>query len=129
MRRATGAQCVVLADEQGRQLARVGNATSVPLDTALTMLVDEARMTTLVSGYLNDAVEISLHHYEGKQFRIYTAVATGGPFLLMVMDRQSSLRHSGVVWLFLRRALHELRGTLHIEQHSRIEALLQEETE
>ncbi len=109
LRRATGAQCLLLADRKGRLLAQVGSAKPIPLERVLSVLAEEIAITTRMNRYLRGQVETSMHHYEGERHRIYAAVATDGPLLVVVMNQQGAFRQSGVTWLFLRRALHELR--------------------
>ena len=108
LRRGAEARCALLVDGTGQVVAQAGTLDGLP-KTVLPLLVEEASITARLHRDLEGGAEVSLHHYEGSRYQVYTAVATDIPFLLIVLSQQTPLRRSGVVWLFLRRALQELR--------------------
>jgi CheY-like chemotaxis protein len=112
LRQGTGARCALLVDTEGQVVAQAGTAEGLSLGTILPILVEEVSVTSRVDRRLEGGAEVSLHHYEGKRYQIYAAVATDTPFLLVALSSQASPRRSGVIWLFLRRTLQELRECL-----------------
>lgn len=112
LQRGLGAQCVLLIDGEGRLLTRTGTAGSLSLEEVLPIIAEESALTARLNRSIEGGVGVSLHHYEGARYQVYTAVAADNPFLLVVLSPQSPPRRLGVTWLFLRRTLEELRGLL-----------------
>ncbi len=111
LRRDTGAQCAMLADPEGRLIAQVGAADDLPLEEFLPILAEEVSISNRVGSLIGEGPGVSLHHYEGKRYQLYTAILPD-TFLLTVLSRQPSPRRFGTAWLFLRRALRELRALM-----------------
>lgn len=112
--RMTGARWVALANGEGQVLAQTGSAEGLTPGTLLTALAEEAAITAGLERCLAERVNVSLHHYEGGQYQLFAAIAIDAPLMLLVLQRNPS-SHPGVVWLFLRRALQEVRGLLGVE--------------
>jgi len=107
LRRGMGARCALLTDAEGQVVIQVGAVEGSSLETVLPLLAGEVSVTSRLEGG-----KASLHHYEAGRYQIYTAVAAEIPLLLAVLSQQTPPHRSGVTWLFLRRALQELRGLL-----------------
>jgi hypothetical protein len=114
LRRTIGARCVVLANGEGQPLVQVGSVQDLALAPLLAALAEEAAVTLGLDRCLAERVNVSLHHYEGSQYQLFAAVAVDSPLILLVLQQNPST-HPGVVWLFLRRALQEVRGLLGVE--------------
>jgi two-component system response regulator (stage 0 sporulation protein F) len=112
LRQATGARYALLAGREGQVVAQTGIVEGLPVESILSVLMEEASITALLDHHLEGGADISLHHYEGEQYQVYAAVAATGPLLLVVLGQQPPPRRLGVVWLFLRRALREARALL-----------------
>jgi len=112
LRRGTGVQCALLVDAEGRVMAQSGSVEGLALEEVLPILVQETTLTRRLDRLLAGGSEISLHHYEGSQYQIYAAVVTA-PFLLVAVSQQGPPRRLGVLWLFLRRTIDELRRMLY----------------
>lgn len=112
LRRDTVAQCVLLADTEGRRVVQVGTVQPGVLDTVLPLLADEILVVSQLSEAWHDDHVLSLHHYEGNDFEVYAASAADTPLLLVLVVPQRPHVQSGVLWLFVRRAMQELRWVI-----------------
>ncbi|HEC34853.1 MAG TPA: response regulator [Chloroflexi bacterium] len=112
LRRGTGARCALLADREGRVVAQTGTSGDLSLETILPILVEETSITARLNDHLEGRTDVSLHRYEGGRYEVHTAIATDAPFLLVLLSQRTSARRSGMIWLFLRRTLQELRDLL-----------------
>lgn len=112
LRRSTTAQGVLLIDGEGQVVAEAGRGPEERLGGLLPVLADEVGVTRrLGGGWAGDPV-FSLHYYEGSGGQIYAAAGGDFPYLLVVFTARQGLPPSGVTWLFVRRALQELRALL-----------------
>lgn len=112
LRRNTTARGVLLVDEMGQIVAEAGTAARRALHPALPALVEEIRVTRELGTLWDRESTLSLHYYEGAEGQVYAAAGGQFPYLLVVMTRRQGLPPSGVTWLFVRRALQELRSLL-----------------
>lgn len=108
LRRDTVAQCVLLADVEGQRVVQVGTVQPGVLDTVLPVLADEIGVVSRLSEAWHQDQMLSLHHYEGNDFEVYAASAADVPLLLVLVVPQRPRVQSGVLWLFVRRAMQEL---------------------
>ncbi|HIE37870.1 MAG TPA: response regulator [Anaerolineales bacterium] len=123
LRRGTGARCALLVNREGRVIAQAGTVGGLPLAGLLSTLLEEASITARLNRHLEGGADVSLHHYEGRQHQVHAAIAIDAPFMLVLLSQQPPPRRSGVVWLFLRRTLEELRELLGMEGASALSLL------
>ncbi|MGD1991924.1 MAG: hypothetical protein PVI59_01915 [Anaerolineae bacterium] len=109
LRRDTVAQCVLLADTEGRRVVQVGTVQAGVLDTVLPVLAEEILVVSRLSEAWHEDQVLSLHHYEGNDFEVYAASSADVPLLLVLVVPQRPRVQSGVLWLLVRRAMRELR--------------------
>ena len=109
LRRSTGAQCALLADPRGEVVAQVGVTEDRLLEAILPVLAEEAELNARMAPHMGEELGASLHHYEGDRYHLHAAIVPEG-FILVVLSRQPAPRRLGTTWLFLRRALRELRA-------------------
>jgi hypothetical protein len=108
LQRGIGGECVLLANGRGEVIAQTGIAEEILIEDLLPVFLEEAALTVHLGHHIGDGTGISLHHYEGDRHQIYVGVAARYRLLLVVVSRQPPPRRLGVVWLFMRRTLHEL---------------------
>ncbi len=112
LRRSTTARSVLLIDRTGRVVAEAGRGSEGRLGDLLLVLADEIGVAQrLEEGWTGEPV-VSLHYYEGNDGQVYAAAGGDFPYLLVVLTQRHGLPPSGVTWLFVRRALQELRALL-----------------
>ncbi|MBN1439410.1 MAG: response regulator [Anaerolineales bacterium] len=103
------ARCILLADSEGRCLARAGNVENFDLTQLASLL--GGSMTTL--GEAGKAVDpsdggVNLAFREGKQQDLY-AVNVGSFLLVIVIDRGPFSTRLGSVWYSAQKAVVDLR--------------------
>ncbi|MGB7539150.1 MAG: response regulator [Anaerolineales bacterium] len=103
------ARCILLADSEGRCLARAGNFEDIDLTQIASLL--GGSMTTLdEAGKAVDknAEGVNLAYREGKHEDLY-AVNIGSFLLILVIDRGPFASKLGSVWYSAQKAAAELR--------------------
>jgi len=103
------ARCILLADGEGRCLARAGNVDNLDLTQIASLL--GGSMTTLdEAGKTIDRNEegVNLAYREGKHEDLY-AVNVGSFLLIIVIDRGPFSSRLGSVWYSAQKAAGELR--------------------
>ena len=103
------ARCILLADSEGRCLARAGNIDDLDLSQIASLL--GGSMSTL--GEAGKAVDpsdegVNLAYREGKRQDLY-AVNVGSFLLILVIDRGPFSSKMGSVWYSAQKAAGELR--------------------
>lgn len=112
LRRGIGGQLVLLTNGKGEVIAQTGVAEESIEEHLLPLLLEEASLTLRLGRNIGDGPGISLHHYEGEQRQIYVGIAGPEPLVLVVVSPHPPPRRLGIVWLFLRRSLQELKTLL-----------------
>lgn len=107
-----GAHGTLLFDESGKLLAESGQRGDFDTGAFLGLLGNAMAATQAVSNVLGDQRSIDLHFYEGKQYDIYTAHVSNQVFLSLLLNKQGNNSRIGMVWLYLRRAITDLRNLL-----------------
>lgn len=115
LRRDTNAQYVSLAARDGSVIADAGSARGLRLESVLKILAEEISIAARLNRSWGKGSVLSLHHYEGRQYEVYAAAAADLPYLLLALTWQRSPAYSGVIWLFVRRTMQELRSLLRVE--------------
>jgi two-component system response regulator (stage 0 sporulation protein F) len=103
------ARCILLADSEGRCLARAGNVENLDLGQLGSLL--GGSMTTL--GEAGKAIDpgeegVNLAYREGKHQELY-AVNVGSFLLIIVIDRGPYATRLGSVWYSAQKAAGELK--------------------
>ncbi len=112
LRQDAGVHSVLLFDETGHLLAESGKRGDFDAAAFLASLGNAMAATNAVSEVLGDQEAFDLHFYEGKQYEIYSARVTPQVFLSLLMDKQGNNSRIGMVWLYLRRAITDLRNLI-----------------
>ena len=112
LRRDADAQCVLLSDADGSVVAQVGGASGLPVDAVLPALASGIPTSASLADAWDEDVVLSLHHFEVGEHGIYTATSSDLPYLLVSLGWARAPAYSGVLWLFVRRTMQELRGIL-----------------
>lgn len=108
LRFEVGAQCILLADMDGRLLAEIG----------LTDSLSPVELTELMSGgfdrlfrvarHLHEGHAFNLTYHEGVRYDVYAANVGDRLFLTLVFDRRQGASRIGMVWLYTKRAIQDL---------------------
>ncbi len=128
---------VLLLDQAGQLLAETGQRGDFDTNTFLALLGNAMAAANQVSHMLKDDGAFDLHFHEGGRYEIYTVRISDQVFLCLVLNRHGSSSRIGMVWLYLRRVITELRellnqatiagsGQLETDQRSALGAALEE---
>jgi CheY-like chemotaxis protein len=101
---------VLLLDQSGQLLAETGERGDFDTNTFLALLGNAMSAANEVAHMLKDENAFDLHFHEGERYELYTVRITDQVFLCLVLSRHGSSSRIGMVWLYLRRAITDLRG-------------------
>lgn len=103
---------VMLLDQSGQLLTEAGQRGDFDTDTFLALLGNAMAASNEVAHMLKDEDAFDLHFHEGGRYEIYTVRITDQVFLCLVLSRHGGSSRIGMVWLYLRRAITDLRELL-----------------
>jgi CheY-like chemotaxis protein len=109
LRREVGAQCVLAATANGIIVAQAGLLTDLPLEELLPVAIDGFDASLAMSRILGGSHTGHLTYYEGADHDIYVASVEEDLFILIAFDRRLQASRIGIVWLYARRAIENLR--------------------
>jgi len=112
LRADTGARCVLLPDWSGQLLVECGQRGDVDINALLALTGNSIAAATEVSRLLNEEESFDLHVHEGKRSEVYAAGVRDAVFLLLLFDRRGGGGRIGLVSLYMRRAIEDLRRLL-----------------
>ena len=109
LRREVGAQCVLAATATGSLVARAGVPSGLDLDPLLRLATGNFAASSAMVHYLGGIHSGNLTYYEGAGHDVYMANVGDDLFLLLIFDRRIQTSRIGIVWLYARRAVENLR--------------------
>ncbi len=112
LRREVAALGVSLLDQSGQLLAETGQRGDFDTDIFLVLLGNSMAAANEVAHMLKDDRAFDLHFHEGGRYEIYTVRITDQVSLCLVLSRHEASSRIGMVWLYLRRAITDLRELL-----------------
>ncbi len=112
LRDEIGAHGVLLHDQAGHLLAESGERNEFDTNAFLALQGNAMATSSALSQVLGEQEAFDLHLHEGKKYETYTACAGDHVFLSVILDKQDNNSRIGIVWLYLRRAVTDLRGML-----------------
>jgi CheY-like chemotaxis protein len=112
LRQDTNARNVLLLDRSGELLAESGPRGEFDTGAFLAALGNTMVVTNAVSEILGDSSAFDLHFHEGEKYEIYSARVSPQVFLSLLLEREDTNGRIGMVWLYLRRAVTDLRQLL-----------------
>ncbi len=112
LRFEVGAQCILLADLTGQIVSEVGITEGLDIGTFMPLIADGFATVFKVAQYLHDEETFNLNFYEGKHFDIYSTSVGDNLFVTLVFDRGKQPSRIGMVWLYVKRTIQDLLGSL-----------------
>ena len=109
LRREVGAQCVLASTAGGILVAKAGAPLGVDLEALLRLAADDFTTSFALARHLGGTQTGNLTYYEGASHDVYTASVKDDLFLVIVFDRRIQASRIGIVWLYARRAIENLR--------------------
>lgn len=98
-----------LFDQSGQLLTETGQTGEFDVTAFRALLGNTMSAASEVSRILHDDETFDLHFHEGKNYEVYATQITEHIFLALLIQRHGSASRIGMVWLYLRRAIAELR--------------------
>ena len=109
LRREVGAQCVLASTTGGVLVAKAGAPSGMDLEALLQLAANDFTTSFAMARYLGGTQTGNLTYYEGASHDVYTAHVKDDLFLVIVFDRRIQASRIGIVWLYARRAIENLR--------------------
>ncbi len=111
LRRDLGASGIILLDQSGQLMAESGRHGDLDINTFLALLANAMSASNEVVHMLRDEAAFDLHFHEGRNYDMYTARINDQVFLTLILERQGvSSSRVGMVWIYLKRAVTDLRN-------------------
>ena len=107
--REIGAQCLVASTADGVVVAQAGRLVDLDVEQLLHLAAADFRTSLAMAQHLGGSHRGNLAYYEGFRHDVYMANVEDDLFLLMVFDRSVQASRIGIVWLYARRAIENLR--------------------
>jgi CheY-like chemotaxis protein len=108
LRYEVGAQCILLADITGHLITEVGLTEGVTPLTLTALMGGGFAADLEVARYLREDRSFNLHYHEGLRYDLYSTNIGAQLFLMLVFDRRMGASRIGMVWLYTKRAIHDL---------------------
>lgn len=104
---------VQLLDQSGQLLTATGQYGAFDATAFLALLGNTMTAANETSRILHDDEAFDIHYHEGKNYEIYAAQISEQVFLSLILERYGGVAgRIGMVWMYLRRAIAELRTLL-----------------
>lgn len=100
----------LLFDQSGQLLTHTGQNGDFDATAFRALLGNTMSAASELGHILQDDETFDLHFHEGKHYEVYATQISMQVFLALLIERQSSASRIGMVWLYLRRAIAELRA-------------------
>ncbi len=111
-----GAQCIVLADTEGRVVSEVGITQGLNMGTFMPLVAEGLTTVSRMAEYLQDEETFNLNFYEGRKYDIYSTGVGDNLILALVFDKRKQVSRIGMVWLYVKRTIQDLLTTLSGEE-------------
>ena len=108
----TGALCVLLPDWSGQLLVECGSRSGAESDVLFALLGNSMAAATEVARLLHEEDGFDLQYHEGKHYEVYAAMVSETIFIALLFDRRMGGNRIGLVSLYMRRAIEDLRSLL-----------------
>jgi len=106
------AQCILLADLTGQMLAHVGSVEGVDLQVLISLVSGSFATAFELARHLEEEQALTLNYHEGRRLDIYSANVNREIFLVLLFDKRQQCSRIGMVWLYTRRTLQQLRALI-----------------
>jgi len=123
LRREIGAQCLLAVTAAEELVAQTGVMTDLEIKPLLQLATSQFSISTSMMHYLGGNQPSNLNYYEGANHDIYLANVRKDLFLVLVFDRRVQASRIGIVWLYVRRAVENLRRLMTLSTKSKYDAL------
>jgi CheY-like chemotaxis protein/predicted regulator of Ras-like GTPase activity (Roadblock/LC7/MglB family) len=109
LRREVGAQCVLASNTDGALVAQAGALVELDAEQLLESAANDFSTSVAMAQFLGGTQGGHLTYYEGATHDVYLANVKDDLFLAIIFDRRMQASRIGIVWLYARRAIDNLR--------------------
>lgn len=100
---------VLMVDTMGQIVAQAGDAVAIDINTLVSLLAASFATTSEMSRQLRETRRtFNLTFHEGERYDIYASNIARGLFLVLIFDREVYAPKIGMVWLYIKRSIHDL---------------------
>ena len=104
-----GAQCILLADVTGQLVAHIGETGGPDLPTLISLIGGSFATSFEMARYLGESQALTLNYHEGARYDVYSSNVNERLFIVLLFDKRQRSSRLGMVWLYTRRTLKQLR--------------------
>lgn len=109
LRREVGAQCVAASTANGAIVTQAGGLSDSYMEELVHLAADDFGTSLAMARLLGGTHTGNLSYYEGVRYDVYIANVEDDLFLVIVFDRRVQASRIGIVWLYARRAIENIR--------------------
>lgn len=100
---------VLMVDTMGQIVAQAGDAGAIDVNTLVSLLAASFATTSEMSRQLRETRRtFNLTFHEGERYDVYASNIARGLFLVLIFDRELYAPKIGMVWLYIKRSIHDL---------------------
>ena len=100
---------VLMVDTMGQIVAQAGDAGAIDVNTLVSLLAASFATTSEMSRQLRETRRtFNLTFHEGERYHVYASNIARGLFLVLIFDGQTYTPKIGMVWLYIKRSIHDL---------------------
>ncbi len=111
LRREAGAQCILACNSRGELLTQTGQVGDLALDALLQTAADSIEASLHMAQFTGGSQTEHLIYHGGDHYDFYLAHVSEDLFLVLVFNQLVQSSRIGIVWLYTRRAIENLRRT------------------
>jgi hypothetical protein len=108
LRCEVGAQCILLSDQTGQVLIRVGGMDNLQPGQLVTLMRRGWAGVTELAQHLCEDHSFNLHYHAGTRYDLYMVSLSEQLFVTSIFDRRQGVSRVGMVWLYTKRAIQDL---------------------
>ena len=106
------ALCIFLANRQGQPLTVTGDTSDLDAVPLLSLLAEGFTFGDKLARQFSSGQATNLNFHEGSRYDIYSTSVGDDFFLAIIYDRRVQASRIGIVWLYTRRAVENMRHIL-----------------
>ncbi len=106
------ARCILMSDQAGNIIQRVGNMEGLPMDAITTLLCGGIATLVEAGKNIDETDVINLAFREGKQSDLYAINIGSQLVLIIIIDKGHYYERLGSVWFYARKTALELNKNI-----------------
>jgi DNA-binding NarL/FixJ family response regulator len=120
LRSDTGARMIVLGNERGTVLYRIGEAGGLDVPQLTQTIAGTVKGSFLLADQLGSDEPFAIQYQAGQRYDLYSANVGRGHFMAIFFDAASRRGRIGTIWVFAQRAIKDLLPLLPAPKGGRV---------